>query len=110
MKGYYCIYECSKNQWLLDDVGHWVSDRDYYTQMVGKKHAIQISQNYNYNPNGTQIEIIDTESIAVLTDNGVKVNAENLKKFETMMEAETYLLNAFSSDAGNFYSIRKIYF
>jgi hypothetical protein len=109
MKGYFAIYECSKNQWLYDE-RMWVNDRDYYTQMVGTKHAIQINQSYNYNPNLPQVEVIDTQSISVLTDGGVRIDANQIMKFETMSEAETYLLNTFSSAQGYFYSIRKIYF
>jgi hypothetical protein len=109
MKGYFAIYECSQNQWLMEGIG-WRYDRDYYTQMVGTKHAIQISQSYTYNPNLPQVEIIDTQSIAVLTDGGNKIDSNQIMKFETMIEAEEYLLKTFSSDSGQFYSIRKIYF
>jgi len=110
MKGYYCIYECSKNQWLYD--GHqWVNDRDYYGRSIGTKHAIQISQSYNYNPNLPQVEVIDTEHDVVLTEGPQKVDTNQLMIFETMNEAETYLLNAgFPTSNLQFYSIRKIYF
>ena len=109
MKGYFAIYECSQNQWLMDGIG-WRYDRDYYTQSIGTKHAIQTSQSYNYNPNLPQIEIIDTQSIPVLTDGGNKIDPNQIKKFETMMEAEEYLISTFSSHSAQFYSIRKIYF
>lgn len=109
MKGYYCIYECSKNRWLCD--GHqWANDRDYYSRSIGTKHAIQINQNYNYNPNLPQVEVIDTEHDIVLTEGPRKVDTNQLIVFETMGEAEAYLLNQFSSAQGYFYSIRKIYF
>ncbi len=52
MKGYYCIYECSKNQWLYEGI-QWVNDRDFYPHTIGTKHAIQINQSYNYNPKFT---------------------------------------------------------
>jgi hypothetical protein len=109
MKGYYAIYECSKNQWLYNGI-MWVNDRDYHIKNIGTKHAIQISQGYNYNPNLPQIEVIDTQSETVLTDYGNKVSPQEIMKFETMNEAETYLMNTFSSDNAQFYSIRKIYF
>ena len=109
MKGYYAIYECSQNQWLYDGI-QWVNDRDYYQKSIGTKHAIQISQGYNYNPNLPQIEVIDTQSETVLTDYGNKVSSEQIMKFETMGEAEDFLLKTFSSARGEFYSIRKIYF
>ncbi len=108
MKGWYCIYECSKNQWLMEG-SVWGLDRDYYTQMVGTKHAIQTSQSYGYNPNLPQIEVIDIQSVPVLTDGGMKIDPNQIMKFETMGEAESYL-NTFSSASGHFYSIRKIYF
>lgn len=110
MKGYYCIYECSQNKWLLNDFGDWGMDRNYHTISIGSKHAIQVSQNYGYTPNGgTQVDIIDTEQTAVLADFGNRMNPESIKKFETLSEAENYL-TTFTSENGQFYSIRKIYF
>ena len=109
MKGYYCIYECSSNQWLYEGI-MWVNDRDYHERTIGTKHAIQISQSYNYNPNLPQIEIIDTQSDNVLVSGSNKVNPALIMKFETMSEAEDFLLETFSSARGTFYSIRKIYF
>lgn len=109
MKGYYCIYECSRNEWLMDGIG-WVKDRDYLPKNIGTKHAIQINQSYNYNPNLPQVEIIDTQSESVLVDYGNKVSSAQIKKFQTMAEAEEHLLTTYSSDNGQFYSIRKIYF
>ena len=109
MKGYYCIYECSTNRWLYEGI-FWRNDRDYYPHTIGAKHAIQINQSYNYNPNLPQVEIIDTQTISVLTDTGNRVNPQEIMKFETMVEAEEYLLEKFTSANGQFYSIRKIYF
>ena len=109
MKGWHCIYECKNNQWLLDGIG-WKYDRDYYPHMIGTKHAIQINQSYNYNPNLPQVEIVDTQHVNVLTDSGDRVDTSQIMKFETMIEAEEYLLAKFTSSSGQFYSIRKIYF
>jgi hypothetical protein len=109
MKGWYCLYECSKNQWLTNN-SYWLNDRDYYSQMVGTKHAIQTTSNYSYNPNLPQIEVIDVQSLPVLTEGANKVNPNDLMRFETITEAEEYLVKNFSADNGEFYSIRKIYF
>lgn len=109
MKGYYAIYECSTNQWLYDGI-QWVNDRDYYERTIGTKHAIQINQSYKYNPNLPQVEIIDTQTYNVLVPGINKIDPNRLMKFETMVEAEDYLLKTFSSARGTFYSIRKIYF
>ena len=109
MKGYYCIYECSQNQWLLEGIG-WRYDREYYPHPIGTKHAIQISQSYNHNPNLPQIEITDTQTINVLTDSGNRVNPQEIMKFETIVEAEEFLLKMFTPIYGGFYTIRKIYF
>ncbi len=109
MKGYYAIYECSQNQWLYDGI-MWVNDRDFYERTIGTKHAIQISQGYNYNPNLPQIEVIDTEHTSVVTFGTQKVDRQQIMKFETMSEAEDFLLKTFSSSNEQFYSIRKIYF
>lgn len=108
MKGWYCIYECYNNQWLYEGI-FWRSDRDYYPHTIGTKHAIQTNQSYSYNPNLPQIEIIDTQSVSVLADGGNRVNSNEVMKFETMVEAEDYLLKMFTSTNGQFYSIRKIY-
>ena len=109
MKGYYAIYECSQNQWLYDGI-MWVNDRDFYERTIGTKHAIQVSQSYNYNPNLPQVEIIDTQHDVVLTEGPQKVDTNQIMKFETMSEAEDFLLKTFSSAHGEFYSIRKIYY
>ena len=109
MKGWYCIYECRDNQWLMDGIA-WQNDRDYWPITVGTKHAIQINGNYNYNPNLPQIEVVDTQSIPLLTDSGNRIDVNRVMKFETMVEAEEYLLATFTSSNGQFYSIRKIYF
>lgn len=109
MKGYYCIYECSKNQWLYEGI-QWVNDRDFYPHTIGTKHAIQINQSYNYNPNLPQVEVIDTQTVSVLTEGTNKVNRELIMIFITMQEAEDFLIKTFSSANGQFYSIRKIYF
>ncbi len=109
MKGYYCIYECSKNQWLYDGI-QWVNDRDYYEKTIGTRHAITINQSYNYNPNLPQVEIIDTHYDNILTIGSNKVSPEEIMKFETMSEAEDFLLKTFSSASGQFYSIRKVYY
>lgn len=109
MKGYYAIYECSKNQWLYEGM-QWVNDRDYYEKTIGTKHAIQISQSYNYNPNLPQVEIIDTQTDNVLTIGVNIVQKDRIMAFETMNLAEDFLLKTFEPANGNFYSIRKIYF
>lgn len=109
MKGYFCIYECSKNQWLFDGI-YWQNDRDFYKQSIGTKHAIQINQSYNYNPNLPQVEVIDTQSVELLTEGNTIVSPLSIMKFETMQEAEEYLLEKFTSANEQFYSIRKIYF
>jgi hypothetical protein len=109
MKGWYCIYECVKNEWLYDGI-MWVKDRDYHARSIGTKHAIMINQSYNYNPNLPQVEVIDTEHDVVLTEGPQRVDRDQLMKFETISEAEDFLLKTFSSSNGQFYSIRKIYF
>jgi hypothetical protein len=109
MKGWYCIYECAKNQWLYDGI-MWVNDRDLQQMSIGAKHAIQISQSYNYNPNLPQIEIIDTQTTSVLCEGGNTIDPHQIMKFETMLEAEEFLMKMFTSTYGSFFSIRKIYF
>lgn len=109
MKGWYCIYECRDNRWLYEGI-LWVNDRDYYPHTIGTKHAIQTTTNYGYTPNASSVEIVDTQSISVLMDSGNRIDVNQIMKFETMGEAEDYLIGNFSSQNGQFYSIRKIYF
>ena len=109
MKGWYCIYECSSNRWLYEGI-QWVNDRDYYSLNIGTKHAIQTNTNYEYNPNLPKIEVVDTQSMPVLTEGSNRLDVNQIMKFETMVEAEQYLLATFTSANGQFYSIRKIYF
>lgn len=108
MEGWYCIFECSMHQWLME--GDWrMNDRDYQTRIVGTKHAIQINQSYNYNPNLPQIEVVDTETTPVLVNGDVRVTPNTIMKWKTIGEAEKWLMNHTKND-GDFYSIRKIYF
>jgi hypothetical protein len=110
MLGYYCIYECSKNQWLMENQW-WQKDRSYTTERIGVKHGMTITQNFA-DPSNPIVNIFDIESRNVViedTNNGI--NKHSIKKFSTINEAESYLLNSpFSTNEGQFYSIRKIYF
>jgi hypothetical protein len=107
MEGWFCIYECSMNQWLMEG-DYRLNDRDYHKIMVGTKHAVQ-TQPSSYSSNGVQMEIIDTQTSAVLVDGGIRVTPNSIMKWKTMAEAEKWLLN-YSKVDGDFYSIRKIYF
>ena len=108
MKGWYAIYECSGNKWLTEGI-NWLNDRDYHNVAVGTKHAIRTQQSYN-SSNGYEIDVIDTQTEWLLRDSGAKVNPNTIMRFETMGEAEEYLLGILPSTSDSFYSIRKIYF
>ena len=86
----------------MEGIG-WRNDRDYYPHTIGTKHAIQINQSYNYNPNLPQVEIVDTQTTNVLIDMGNKVDVKQIMKFETMVEADDYLISTFSSSSSQFY-------
>lgn len=113
MKGWYCIYECSTNKWLMENQW-WSKDVLLNTEHIATKWEADVLIP-NYSMNGLdkpELRLIgmDYKDIAIM-DKNHKTNPNNIMKFETMDLAEGYLLgNGFATWDGQFYSIRKIYF
>jgi hypothetical protein len=107
MKGWYCIYECSNNQWLMQG-SWWQLDREYKTISMPTQFDITKYQL----PDGTKDYMLgkyDNKNFLTLGEG--KINPWSILKFETIKEAEQFLQNGgFSLTDGRFYTIRKIYF
>lgn len=107
MKGWYCIYECSKNQWLLNNQW-WQKDRDLNIVNIPTQTKLD---SYITHSADMEYQLIQTNYQNVVTLGDSKISAWSILTFETLQNAEKYLLNAgFSTTEGQFYSIRKIYF
>lgn len=108
MKGWYCIYECSQNRWFMKN-RWWANDRDLL--------SIRIPVEYRLNsyPTGDgekeyQLNHNKYTDVAAMSPE-YKIDRNQLEKFETMKEAEEWLLsNPLSTEKGQFFSIRKVYF
>jgi hypothetical protein len=108
MKGLYCIYECSKNRWLMTD-GTWVEDRWFITNIVPTDFDISSCVNSDGSIKHNLISRQSKPVISAMID--TSAGRDNINVFTTMNAAENYLLTAGLSTSGNeFYSIRKIYF
>lgn len=107
MKGYFCIYECSQNKWLMD--GHWWQlDRDFTPVHMATQTNLT---DYKNSDGDTKYQISQTNYKDVVTVGNNIIRPYSIKRFDTMTEAEEYLTErAFPTSMGEFYSIRKIYF
>lgn len=107
MKGWFCIYECSKNQWLMNNQW-WQKDRDLNEVSIPTRTRLDSFINHSADME-YQLLQTDYKNLMILGDS--KVNPWSIQSFETLQEAERYLFNAgFSTNDGQFYTIRKIYF
>jgi len=109
MKGWFCIYECSENKWLMDGV--WWQP-DYATITLPTK--IELNEHWLTDNNGEYKKdymLYRNEYRNLLLKGDGKTNPHSIMKFETIGEAENYILNSgLNVSNGEFYSIRKIYF
>lgn len=107
MKGKFCIYECSQNKWLMFN-NSWENDRDYRNELIPTYHTLRKFVNQRLE---TEYELMSTNYRNVVVCDMGQVNKNYLLTFDTMREAEEFLLKtALSTDNGQFYSIRKVYF
>jgi hypothetical protein len=108
MEGRYCIYECSKNRWLMTD-GTWVEDRWFIVNQIPTHFDIT---SYVNSDGSIRQQLVGTQfkdAISAMID--TSAGRDNINVFTTMNAAENYLLTAgLSTSANQFYSIRKIYF
>lgn len=110
MKAYYTIYECSRNEWLMNG-GYWLRDGGYSVESIGVKHDIQIQHSYHPNDTNPIINVVDREWRPLLVDNPNEIpNPHSIMKWNSMSEAEDYLMSGVLIPTnGRFYSIRKIW-
>ena len=106
-KGYYCIYECSENRWLMKNEW-WANDRDLLSVRIPVEYKLSSyrggdgEMEYQLNHNNFR-------DVALMSPD-YKVDKLQLFKFETMQKAEDWLIySPLTTDNGKFYSIRKIY-
>ena len=106
-KGYYCIYECSENKWLMKNEW-WANDRDLLSVRIPVEYKLSSyrggdgEMEYQLNHNNFR-------DVALMSAD-YKVDKLQLFKFETMQKAEDWLIySPLTTDNGKFYSIRKIY-
>ena len=113
MKGWYCIYECSENKWLMDSQW-WSKDIQSHTENLPTKWEADIFvPNYGMDGNDRPkilLRGMDYKNIQIM-DTSQKTNPYSILRFETLQKAEEFLLtNPFDTNNGQYYSIRKIYF
>lgn len=86
----------------------WQLDREFIPVMM----PLTTRLDKNWNSDGDEHYVLtqyDHKNIITLGEG--KINAWSVLKRETLKEAEDFLLNGgFSTNNGEFYSIRKIYF
>lgn len=108
MNGWYCIFECSTNEWLMAD-NTFMADRFFLKTPLPTRFDVVT----HVNPDGSlKQDIVSTQYNEVITMVGdAGLDKRKIKRFLTMNDAENHLLTAGLLTTGNeFYSIRKIYF
>jgi hypothetical protein len=105
--GYYCIYECSENRWLMKNEW-WANDRDLLSVKIPVEYKLN---SYPTGDGEKEYQLIHNNYRDVaLMSSDYKVDKFQLVKFETMREAEDWLVSSpLTTNNGQFYSIRKIY-
>jgi hypothetical protein len=105
--GYYCIYECSENKWLMKNEW-WANDRDLLSVKIPVEYKLN---SYPTGDGEKEYQLIHNNYRDVaLMSSDYKVDKFQLIKFETMREAEDWLVSSpLTTNNGQFYSIRKIY-
>lgn len=105
MKSYYVIYSHTQNAWYTNG-GYWFTENNYTTKQIPIGFSISVGDNVG----GTSAAVKEYANVVVQTSD-IKVDPYGIRKFNTLNEAETYLLsgevNLYSSD--EFVTIRKIY-
>ena len=106
-KGYYCIYECSENKWLMKNEW-WANDRDLLSVRIPVEYKLS-SYRTGDGEMEYQLNHNNFRDVALMSPD-YKVDKLQLFKFETMQKAEDWLIySPLTTDNGKFYSIRKIY-
>ena len=108
MTGYYVIYNHATNSWYMNG-GFWQMDRDYHTTNIPTQFKLE---DWWSNDGDKKYLLLQTDYKNVVCENSIKVNPIGIRKFETLKQAEDFLLSGqiISSYGIDFYTIRKIYF
>ena len=108
VRGWYCIYECSENKWLMQNQW-WANDRDLLSIRIPVEYKLSM---FPMGDGEKEYQLYHNKytDIAAMSPD-YKVSRSQLVKFETMRDAEDWLLSSpLSTNNGQFYSIRKVYF
>ena len=105
MRGYYVIYSHARNAWWAYG-DYWMTEKEYVTKSIPMGYTISVGNSVG----GASASATNYENI-VTEPNPKEFQPHNIKKFDTLKEAETYLLSGsvYVNSATDFVTIRKIY-
>jgi hypothetical protein len=105
MKGFYVIYSHSQDAWWAEG-RYWHKQKEYVTKSIPMGYTISVGTSVG----GATANATNYENIVTDISN-VTFNPYNIKRFDTLNEAETYLLNGnfYMNSSTDFVTIRKIY-
>ena len=108
MAGYYVIYNHYTNAWWSYG-SYWQVDRDI--QKISMPTTIDLT-NYRLPDGSSKTMLAKYDNKDILIDGGGKVNPNTIWKFNSLKEAEDYLMSgAIVTNYGqDFLTIRKIYY
>ena len=108
MTGYYVIYNHYTNAWWSYG-SYWQMDRDIGILSMPTKFDLT---NYKLPDGSSKTMLAKYDNKDVLYDGGGKVNPNTIWKFNTIKEAEDYLMsgNIVTNYGQDFLTIRKIYY
>lgn len=106
MQSSFVIYNHTSNSWFLE-WGNWHSEYDL--------RIIPSPTNYHLhdvvNSDGDKVSMLTPMDVRnVMTQGPEPLYPYNIKKFDTISDAEMYINSHFSSTGNEFYTIRKIYY
>ncbi len=108
MKGYYAIYNHQKNAWWTQG-NWWLGDTPYESHQMPTNY--QLTKWWTADGDEKyELQKNDLKDVLILNRNKEK-NPYNIFVFETLKEAEDYLLNGgIYKEHNDYFTIRKIYF
>lgn len=108
MKGYYAIYNHKKNAWWTQG-NWWMMDAPYESHNIPTKYELTRGWSIDGDP---QMDLREDNYKDVLIYNrSVEKNPYNIFLFETLKEAEDYLMSGpIYKEHNDYFTIRKIYF
>jgi hypothetical protein len=107
MKGYYAIYNHKKNAWWT--VGtYWMNDTPIETHYLPTRY--ELTRGWSTDGDSRVDLRSDDFKDVVCWNKGVEKNPYNIFLFETLKEAEDYLLSGvIYKEHNDYFTIRKIY-